>query len=53
MHSKVQEDSRVPQLEKDLEEAWQKWADLAKERVDLAVEVKKVTKLEVRVDELK
>ena len=53
MYSKVQTDSRVPQLEKDLEQAQLKWADLAKERADLAAEVKNVPKLEAEVDELK
>ena len=53
MYNKVQADSRVPQLEKDLEEARLKWTDLAKERVALTSEVKKVPKLEVEVDELK
>ena len=42
MYSKVQVDSRVPLLEKDLEEARLKWVDLAKELADLVVEVKKV-----------
>ena len=42
MYSKVQVDSRVPQLEKDLKEARLKWVDLAKELADLVVEVKKV-----------
>ena len=53
MYNKVQADSRVPQLEKDLEEALLKWTDLAKERAALTSEVKKVPKLEVEVDELK
>ena len=53
MNNKVQADSRVPQLEKDLEEAWLKWVDLAKECTALTVEVKKVPKLEAEVDELK
>ena len=52
MYSKVQADSRVPQLEKDLEKDRLKWADLAKERAALSAEVKKVTKLEVDVAEL-
>ena len=33
MYIKVKVDSRVPQLEKVLEEARLKWADLAQERV--------------------
>ena len=33
MYSKVKENSRVPQLEKVLEEARLKWADLAQELV--------------------
>ena len=53
IYSKVKADSRVPQLEKDLEEARLKWVDLAKERVVLVAEVKKVPKLEAEVDELK
>ena len=46
-------DSQVPQLEKDLEEARLKWAYLARERTNLAANVKKVPKLEAEVDELK
>ena len=53
MYSKVQADSRVPQMEKDLEEARLKWVDLAKERVALAAEVKKVPKLGADVTELR
>ena len=49
----MQADSRVPQLKKDFEEAWIKWADLAKEHVALATEVRQVSKLEAEVDELK
>ena len=51
--SSAKVDSRVPQLEKDLEEARLKWTDLAKEHAALTFEVKKVPKLEVEVDELK
>ena len=53
MYSKVQADSRVPQLEKELEEARLKWVDLSREQVDLAAEVKKLSKLEIEVDKLK
>ena len=53
MYSKVQVDSWVPQLEKDLEEARLKRVDLAKEQAVLVVKVKKVPKLEAEVDELK
>ena len=53
MYSKVQVDSWVPLLEKDLEEARLNWADLAKERADFAAKVKNVPKLEAEVDELK
>ena len=53
MYKKVRADSRVPQLEKDLEEAWLKWANLAKEHAALAVKVKQVPKLEAEVEELK
>ena len=53
MYNKVQVDSRVPQLEKGLEEVGLKWADVAKERAALAVEVKIVPKLEVDVVELR
>ena len=52
MYDKVQADSRVPQLEKELEEARLKWADLAKECLALALEVKKVPKLEADVTAL-
>ena len=52
MYNKVQADSRVPQLEKNLEKDRLKWADLAKERAALSAEVKKVTKLEADVAEL-
>ena len=53
MYSKVKADSQVPQLEKNLEEARLKWADLSRERDDLVVKVKKVSKLEAEVDEFK
>ena len=53
MYSKVQVDSQIPQLDKDLEEAQLKWTNLAKERADLVAEVKKVSKLKVELDELK
>ena len=53
MYNKVQADSRVPQLEKDLKEAWLKWVDLTEECTALTTEVKKVPKLEVEVNELK
>ena len=36
MYSKAQAKSQVPQLEKDLDEARLKWADLANERNVLA-----------------
>ena len=36
MYNKVQENSRVPQLEKETEEAQLKWVDLAKEHLSLA-----------------
>ena len=52
MYGKVQANSWVPHLEKDLEEAWLKWANLAKEWAALAVEVKMLTKLEADVAEL-
>ena len=52
LYNKVQANSRVPKMEKDLEEALLKWADLAKELIVLTVEVKKVPKLEVDVAEL-
>ena len=52
MYSKLQEDSRVPQLDKDLEEARLKWVNLAKEHVVLTDEVKKELKLKVIVAEL-
>ena len=39
-------------MEKDLEEARLKWVDLAKERIVLTVEVKKVPKLEADVVDL-
>ena len=51
MYHKVQ--AGVPQLEKDLEEAWLKWVDLAKECTALAIEVRQVLKLDAEVDELK
>ena len=50
---KVHADSRVPQLENNLEKARLKWAYLAKEHANLAAEVKKVPKLEAKVVELK
>ena len=50
MYYKVQADFRVPQLEKGLEESRLKWADLAIECASLAAKVKKVPKLEVKVD---
>ena len=53
MYNKVQVDSRVSQLEKNLEEARLKWVDLAKEHVALATKVRQVSKLEAKVDELK
>ena len=53
MYNKVQADSQVPQLEKGLEEAGLKWADLAKERAALAAEIKMVPKLKVDVVELR
>ena len=52
LYNKVQANSRVPQLEKDLEEAWLNWVDLAKEHIVLIVEVKKVPKLEADVADL-
>ena len=52
LYNKVQANSRVRQLEKDLEEARLKWVDLAKERVVLTVEVKKVPKLKADVAKL-
>ena len=53
MYKKMQADSRVPQLEKDLEEATLKWVDLTKEYIALAIEVKQVPNLEAEVEELK
>ena len=53
MYNKVQVDSRVPQLEKDIEESRLKWVDLVKERAALATEVRQVPKLEPEVKELK
>ena len=53
MYNKVQVDSRVPQLEKDLEESRLKWVDLVKERAALAIEVRQVPKLQPEVKELK
>ena len=49
MYNKVQADSQVSQLEKQLEEAQLKWVDLAKELLALAPEVKKVPKVEADV----
>ena len=46
MYSKAQAESQVPQLEKDLEEAQLKWADLAKECSVLVAQVKKAPQLE-------
>ena len=48
-YNKVQVDSRIPHLE-DLEEAWLKWAHLAKELAALTVEVRQVSKLEAEVE---
>ena len=45
MYKKVQADSWVPHMEKDLEEARLKWVDVAKEHVVLAIKVKQVPKL--------
>ena len=42
----------MPQLEKELEEAQLKWADLAKELVVRIAKVKKVRKLDADVAEL-
>ena len=52
MYGKVQVVSWVLQLEKDLEEARLKWADLTKERASLVVEVKLLPKPEADVAEL-
>ena len=49
----MQANSRVLQLEKDLEEARLKWANLAKEWAALAAEVKLLPKLEADVAELR
>ena len=43
----------MPQLEKELEEAQLKWANMAKKHLALAIEVKKVLKLEANVTTLK
>ena len=53
MYNKVQADSRVPQLEKDLKEARLKWVNLTRECAALTAKVKKVPRLEAEVDELK
>ena len=53
MYNKVQANSRIPQLDKNLEKAQLTWADLAKEHATLAVEVRQVPNLEAKVDELK
>ena len=42
LHNKVQAESLVPQLEKELEEGRLKWAEFAKECVVWIVKVKKV-----------
>ena len=52
LYNKVQVESRVPQLEKDLEEAGLKWADLAKEPIVWTTKVKKVRKMEANVAKL-
>ena len=52
LYNKVQVESRVPKLEKDLEEARLKWAELSKERTAWVVDVKKVQKVEVDVAEI-
>ena len=52
MYDKVQADSWVSQLEKELEEARLKWANLTKEPLTLATKVKKVPKLEADVTAL-
>ena len=52
LYNKVQTDSLVPQLEKDLKEARLKWVDLAKECAFWTADVRKVQKLEVDVAEL-
>ena len=49
MYNKVQVDSLVLQLEKELEEARLKCVNLAKELLVLATKVKKVPKLEAGV----
>ena len=52
LYNMVQTSFRVPQLEKNLEEAWLKWADLANEHAVWTAKVRKVQKLEVDVAEL-
>ena len=53
MYMKVQAESRVPQLEKELAEARLKLDELAKEHHVLAAQAKKVPQLEVEVEDLK
>ena len=52
LYNKVQANSWVPQLKKDLEKARLKWIDLAQERIFFTAEVKTVLKLEVDVVDL-
>ena len=49
LYNKVQAESRVPQLEKNLEEARLKWADFAKETIIWISKVKKVRNMEADV----
>ena len=52
MYNKVQVDSWVLQLEKDLEEARLKWVDLAKERANLFTDVLKSHPFSVHFSDL-
>ena len=52
LYNKGHIDSRVPRLEKDLEQARLKWANMAKQHVVWIAEVRKVRKLEADVTEL-
>ena len=52
MYDKVQVDSKVPQLEKELEKTQLMWVDMAKEHLALVAEVKRVPKLEALVTTL-
>ena len=53
MYMKVQVESRVPHLEKELKEVRLKLAEVAKERHVLVAQTKKVPQLEVEVEDLK